>query len=436
VGTVERSCAYRGPLMLQGGRIIIEVGFKFTANLQQVTGENPPFTLDDPVLGQLDVAELPGGDVWIDISDSFIDGLEISRGRNRSVDLFRAGTASFRLDNRSRLFDPFNSLSPFFGNLTPMRPVRISVEVGTGVERLFVGFVTDWLLRYGKAGDAWVECECVDAFVGFASDNLETVVPVGAGDTADVRIGRVLDEVGFGPQRDLSAGTFVLADTEFGRNALVEMQEASESDSGLLFMSRSGVVTYRTPTDVFGGPMLATFGQSNTSDGDIGYADVQVSSASELLYNIVRVNWDGGTVERQDAGSVDAYLPRTLTVNTGLANEDDAELLAEFLLIKYAHPEVRFDEMLVRLHDRRLSDADRMTVARLEVGGKVQVFRRPPGAGVPDEYAFVQLVEGLRWVYDGQRWTVTVALGDVLGAPFTLDDLELGALDTGGILTF
>jgi hypothetical protein len=76
VGTVERSCACRGALMLQGGRwIIIEVGFQVrTANLQQVSGQNPPFTLDDPVLGELDVAELPGGDVWVDISDSFIDG--------------------------------------------------------------------------------------------------------------------------------------------------------------------------------------------------------------------------------------------------------------------------------------------------------------------------------------------------------------------------
>jgi hypothetical protein len=436
VGTVERSCAYRGPLMLQGGRIIIEVGFKFTANLQQVSGQNPPFTLDDPVLGELDVAELPGGDVWVDVSDSFIDGLSIDRGRNRSVDLIRAATAAFRLDNRGRLFDPFNTLSPFFGNLTPMRPVRISVQVGTSVERLFVGFITDWVLRYGKAGDAWVECECVDAFVGFAADVLAPVSAVGDGEKAGARIGRVLDAAGFGPQRDLSVGTFDLAETVLGRNALVEMQEASESDAGLLFMSRSGVVTYRTPTDIFAGDMQGVFGQANTVGGDIGYADVQVTSASELLYNVVRVEWDGGTVQRTDSTSVDEYLPRTLAVKTALRNEDDAEVLAEFLLIKYSQAEVRFDDLSVRLHDRRLSDADRLTVARLELGGKVEVFRRPPGAGVPDEYAFVQIVEGLRWVYDGERWTVTVALGDVLGAPFTLDDLELGALDTGGILTF
>jgi len=47
-----------------------------------------------------------------------------------------------------------------------------------------------------------------------------------------------------------------------------------------------------------------------------------------------------------------------------------------------------------------------------------------------------QIVEGLTWRYSRDSWTVTYRLGDVVGAPFTLDDAVLGALDTGGILTF
>lgn len=423
-------------MTIQGGTIRIEVAFKSTANLQQVAGDNPPFTLDDAVLGELDVIELPGGPVWVDITDSFIDGLSIDRGRNRSVDLFTAGRASFRLDNRDRTFDPFNSDSPFFGNLTPMRPARITAVVGTSEVRLFSGFVTDWVLRYERGLDAWVEVECVDAFVGFAADVLAPVTPVGASEKAGARIGRVLNASNWGPQRNLSTGTFDLAETELGRNALVEMQESAAGDAGLLFMSRDGVVTFKVPTDVFAGPPDVTFVQANTTQPGVRYVKTEVTSAAELLFNVVNVTWDGGTVSRTDAGSVAEYLPRTLTIQTVLENESDAELTAEFALVKFAHPEVRFDDLLVRMHDRSLTASQRVQVASLDIGSKVLVYRRPPGSGTPDEYSFTQVVEGLRWVYARDSWTVTLALGDVLGAPFTLDDAELGALDTGGILTF
>jgi hypothetical protein len=49
---------------------------------------------------------------------------------------------------------------------------------------------------------------------------------------------------------------------------------------------------------------------------------------------------------------------------------------------------------------------------------------------------FRQTVEGLVWRYARDVWTLTLSLGDIVGEPFTLDDVVLGALDTGGILVF
>jgi hypothetical protein len=417
-----------------GRPIRIEIGFRFNANLQEVAGENPPFTLDDPVLGQLDVSELPGGDVWVDVSEWFEDGLEVSRGRNRAVDLFTAGRASFRLDNRTRQFDPTNHLGPFFGQLVPMRPVRISAVVGSATERLFVGFITDWTFRYARPSDAWVDVDCVDPFVLFASDDLPAQSPVGDGDTSDVRVGRVLDAVGFGPQRNLTVGTFPLAETDLAGNALQLMEEAAASDASLLFAGRDGVVNLLNPLTVFGQTSSLTFVQSNVPDAGVTYHDVELQTAAELLYNRVNVVWDGGTVFRQDDGSVDEYLPRTLTISTGLKDESDAELLADFALVRFAQPELRLRTVTVKLHDRRLSPADRVAVAGLDVGRAVTVLRRAPGAAEP--FGFQQIVEGLVWRYARDSWTCTMSLGDVLGAPFTLDDAVLGALDTGGILTF
>lgn len=420
-------------MTLQGGRIRIEIGFAATVDLQEAN----PFTLDDPVLGLLDFGQLPGAPIFVDVSEFFQDGLQIVRGRNRSVNLFTAGRASFRLDNRDRTFDPTNTDSPFFGQLGPMRPVRIYAVVGMTEELLFQGFVTDWNFRYERPSDAWVDVDCVDAFVVFASDDLPAVSPVGDEDTSDVRVNRILDAVGFGTQRQLTAGRFSLAATDLSGNALAQMERAAASDSSLLFMSREGDVTLLNPITVFGSLPVVTLTQANVVGvSGIRYHDVELQTAAELLYNRVNVIWDQGTVVRQNADSVARFLPRTLTIDTDLKNENDAQLIADYALARFSSPELRLRSVTVKLHDRRVSPADRLDLCRIDVGQIVTVARRPPGVGNPIQVEFQQVVEGLSWRYARESWTVSLQLGDVVGAPFILDDPALGALDTGGILVF
>jgi hypothetical protein len=419
---------------VQGGTIRIEVGFKFNANLQKVTDQNPPFTLDDPVLGELDVAELPGGDVWIDISQYFIDGLEVRRGRNRAVDLFTAGTAAFRLDNRDRTFDPTNAVSPFFGQLTPMRPVRISSVVGGTQVRLFVGFVTDWTSRYARPTDAWVDVDCVDAFILFAADELPAVTPVGDGEKAGARIGRILNQINFGPQRDLSDGLLPLAETTFDTNALALMQEAAASDFGLLFVARDGTVVYRTPYDIVFGPgPVATFVQANVPDAGIRYHGIDLNTSAELLYNIVQVVWDGGTEVVQDAVSVDEFLPRTLQLRTALKDQSSAEFIGGLVLSQYAEPKPRFRQITVKMHDRRLSVADRLQVAALDIGDVITVVRKPPSIDYSDVVTLNVPVEGVEWRFTRDGWSGTFVLGDPataflptvgVGGTVTVDEVD------------
>jgi surface protein len=398
---------------VQGGTIRIEVGFKFNANLQEVAGENPPFTLDDPVLGQLDVSELPGGDVWIDISQYFIDGLDIRRGRNRAVDLFTAGTASFRLDNRDRTFDPTNAGSPFFGQLTPMRPVRITSVVGGRQVRLFVGFVTDWTSRYARPTDAWVDVDCVDAFILFAADTLSPSPPVGDGEKAGARIGRILDQLSFGPQRILSEGLFPLAETTFDINALALMQEAAASDFGLLFVARDGTVVYRTPYDIIFGPgPVAQFVQSNVPEEGIRYHGIDLSTSAELLYNIAQVLWDGGTEVVQDAVSVNEFLPRTFLLRTALKDQSNATFIGGLVVSQYAEPKPRLRQITVKMHDRRLSVADRLQVAALDIGDVITVVRKPPSTDYSDVVTQNVPVEGVEWRFTRDGWVGTFYLGD------------------------
>jgi hypothetical protein len=113
--------------------------------------------------------------------------------------------------------------------------------------------------------------------------------------------------VGFGPQRNLTAGSFPLAATDFGVNALQHMQDAAASDSSLLFMSREGVVTLLNSQAVFGAGVSVTFVQSNVPDAGVNYHGLEVTTASELLYNRVAVQWDAGTVLDENTSSVDAF---------------------------------------------------------------------------------------------------------------------------------
>lgn len=403
-------------MTLQGGRIRIEISF---------TGE-----VSD------DVRDL----VFVDVSEWFQDGLEISRGRNRSVDLFTAARAQFRLDNRDRTFDPTNTNSPFFGNIRPMLPVRIFVELDDDypvLEPLFDGYVTNWTLRYERPTDAWVDVDCRDAFIVFASDELPLEDPVGDGDDAASRIGRTRQKIGWDGFEDLQAGLFPLAPTTFGTNALIEMDIAATSDASLLFMTRDGILKLRSATDVFGGESKITFVQANvTGTSGTTFHGVEVETASELLYNRAIISWDGGTFVKDDEASVARFLPRTLRVRTGLREEGDAESLADFVLARFAKPELRLRSVMVKMHDRRLTVEERKKIASLDLGDVVTVVRRPPGPGAPDEVEFRQIVEGMSWRYSRDRWTVTLSLGEISVRPFRLDDDELGMLDTGGVLTF
>jgi hypothetical protein len=62
---------------------------------------------------------------WKDISDYVHPPLTVSAGRQRELERFQPGTASFTLDNRDRRFDPENTAGPYYPNVVPMRHVRL-----------------------------------------------------------------------------------------------------------------------------------------------------------------------------------------------------------------------------------------------------------------------------------------------------------------------
>jgi hypothetical protein len=102
--------------------------------------------------------------VWTDVSE-YVRDVTIKRGRSNELDSFTAGSAQVSFSNADRRFDPDYDAGPYFGALTPMRPIRISATPpGGSIQSMFVGFVDGWPQTYSPPNDSVVVVSCSDAF--------------------------------------------------------------------------------------------------------------------------------------------------------------------------------------------------------------------------------------------------------------------------------
>jgi|DEB0MinimDraft_6_1074348.scaffolds.fasta_scaffold02095_8 hypothetical protein len=101
---------------------------------------------------------------WTDIS-AYVRDVSISRGRQSEFAKYAPGTATIRLDNRDRRFDPEYTSGPYYGDLVPMVPVRVTSNYNGGTDyTLYYGFITGWPTVYNQANtDAVSIVKAIDA---------------------------------------------------------------------------------------------------------------------------------------------------------------------------------------------------------------------------------------------------------------------------------
>lgn len=101
---------------------------------------------------------------WADVS-SYLRAVRTNRGRQTELSSIAPGTMSVTVSNGGRVFDPSNTAGPYYGKLTPMRRIRLSVVIGTTVLPLFTGYVLGWPISYiDRGADSTVTVQCVDGF--------------------------------------------------------------------------------------------------------------------------------------------------------------------------------------------------------------------------------------------------------------------------------
>lgn len=101
---------------------------------------------------------------------------KIDRGRSAIFDQFPAGKATFVLDNRDRTFDPLYTAGTYYGQMLPMKRVRLQVTFSGTTYTRFDGFVNGWPQSYLANGkDAVVQLDATDAFKWLARKRVRSV---------------------------------------------------------------------------------------------------------------------------------------------------------------------------------------------------------------------------------------------------------------------
>jgi len=396
----------------------VEIGVFLT------TGDAPYFRISDPVKGRLNNTEYRiAGPIFYNITDN-VTAVSVKRGKNRELERYSSGQASVVLNNETRLFDPLNEDSIFFGNIIPRRAIRIR----SGGFNQFVGVVEDWNLDYDVSGKSNASIAAADGFSLLAQQTLTpgTATPQKTGQ----RVNAVLSQPTVAwplVERDIDTGTNDLGADVFSGNVLSYLQEVETSEQGQFFVNKDGRIRFIngavTPTSD-----LATVLFSDEGDG-VPYTGATVSYGTELLFNEVEVSSPAGTAIANNVESQTKYGITQTTVNTLLGTLSQTEALADFWVAKYGEPEYRFQALNVDVDG--LSGTDLNNVLQLELGDIVRIKFTPNGVGAPIER--YSQISSISHNISAARHTIQFGVGSLQYAFLVLDDVAFGILDENAL---
>lgn len=224
------------------------------------------------------------------------------------------------------------------------------------------------------------------------------------GESTDARYARILRYGGYNGASVLEAGsTSSMGPAAIaGQDVVSALQGVVDTENGEHFVDRAGRIRFRGRSARYNTVEPAvTFGE-RADLGEWPYEDVETDFDPTHLSNEVAVTQQstGQVFYANDADSATDYYPRTLsrTLNTTLAEEcQDA---ANYLLSRYRQPVTRVSTL--KLHPSAIPGLWAVCLS-LELGTRVRVMRRSPGAPVTQLEAFV---ERMQWDFgdNGDAW--------------------------------
>jgi len=403
------------------------------------------FILDDAVQGVLNNTTyvLDGTTNFADVTTG-INSINVKRGRRDVGDQFSAGTMTFNMLDTTGIFNPFDTLSPYFDpttaqpGLAPMRRVRLARYSNTNVkEYLFNGFVVNYDYNFALGDLDTVTVYCADDFYLLAQTFLAEFNP--SEELSSTRLTAVLDlpEVDFPiGQRNISTGTQTLGGASAftvaeGTNTLDYCNQINQAEQGRLFMARDGDLTFQPR---IGNTLSASVADFHDDGTNIPYDSVGITFEADQVVNRAAVAIRGGTQEvAEDLSSQAKYFIQTTSITDSLLHNDTAALaLANYLL--EAEPEARYTSLGTNLN--KLTTAQRDTVAIIDIGDTITIEKSfASGTGT------TQLAQEL--AVEGVEHTITVSGGHSVmyfTSPTTivyeliLNDAVFGIIDADNVL--
>ena len=404
------------------------------------------FILDDAIAGVLNNTTyvLNGTTNFADVTDG-IDSIMVKRGRRDQGDQFSAGTMSFNMLDTTGIFNPFDTLSPYYDpttaqpGLAPMRKVQLARYNDINVkEYLFKGYIVNFDYNFALGGLDTVTGYCADDFYLLAQTYLEEFNV--SEELSSIRLTAILDrpEVAFpAGQRNISTGTqtlggaaaFTIAE---GTNVLEYCNQINTAEQGRLFMARDGDLTFEPRIGATLSGSVADFHDDGTN---IPYDAVGISFEADQVVNRAAVAILGNTTQQvaDDAASQAKYFIQTASITGSLLHNDTAALaLANYLL--EPEPEARYTSLGTNLN--KLTTAQRDTVAIIDIGDTITIEKTFASGAGTTELAQELAVEGV-------EHTITVSNGHSVmyfTSPTTvvyeliLDDLSFGIINADNVL--
>ena len=386
-----------------------------------------PFTLGDPVHGVLGVGTLSDAGapaLIVDVTD-VTRSIQIKRGRNILRDTYEAGSATVRIYDQNGRFNPQNTSSDLFGQLTPLRKLRISASYQGESYYLFSGYTTTYSYSYDQAEQvSYVDITAVDGFRLFNLANITTVTGAVNGDDTGERIGKILDTVSFPVEmRTLDTGnSLTQADPATTRTALSAIVNAEFSEQGAFYMDSEGQAVFKNRNAVVAsaGGTPIEFNQT----GDIPYKNLTFAFDDKLIINQATITRIGGTAQfAEDTGSVATYFPHSVNYNNLVVQTDtDANNIARIYVATRSDTTIRIDSMQVDLLDPAVPTG---TMLAMDYFQNVDISNiQPDGSTITKNLQ----VQGLAWDISPNRFLCTVVTLEPITDGFIIGNAAYGVL--------
>jgi hypothetical protein len=363
---------------------------------------------------------------WEDVT-SFVRNINITRGKSRELDRYPAGTATFEFDNNDRRFDPTYSLSPYAGNIVPLKRIRVS----SNGKMQFTGSIQDWNLSYTPNGNNIASVICADDTRLIANEVLpETLTE---SEFSGQRINRVLDLISWPiDRRDVDNGAQLLgADTiPTNAKAIEYLQLVADSEPGAVFIGKDGKVVFRDRTIA----PTSTIPSLSDSGTAIPYTDLSVIYGSEMLYNQIFITnaITSGTAVASSPESQALYGTLALELDGYLqANQEDTQDIANFYANKFGNPEYRFESVSVVLQNVTATQQNQLL--DIDMNGIVEVRFTPGNPKVGDQIVEYGEVIGITHDISQTSHKISFKLATLNNTFLVLDDPIFGRLDTNAL---